>query len=133
MEKVDFFDRDAVGTTSYGNDATKHVMLHGLKPYPGVDYAWRASNTDANVEDPAEEFDDILKGVHTDASGDREILLPRSNVLCYTLEKGAKVIVRPSGTEPKIKFYITTKEPTAEASEELGRVLEQAARERAGI
>ncbi len=33
--------------------------------------------------------------------------LPKSNVLAYTLMNGNKVIVRPSGTEPKIKAYIT--------------------------
>ncbi len=33
--------------------------------------------------------------------------LPKSNVLAYTLEGGNSVIVRPSGTEPKIKIYIT--------------------------
>ncbi len=36
-----------------------------------------------------------------------EILLPRSNVLEYRLPGNASVIVRPSGTEPKIKVYIT--------------------------
>ncbi len=34
--------------------------------------------------------------------------LPAANVLLYTLEGGATVIVRPSGTEPKIKTYFTT-------------------------
>ncbi len=34
--------------------------------------------------------------------------LPASNVLIYTLEGGASVIIRPSGTEPKIKGYYTT-------------------------
>ena len=34
--------------------------------------------------------------------------LPASNVLVYELEGGASVIVRPSGTEPKIKTYFTT-------------------------
>lgn len=37
-----------------------------------------------------------------------EIKLPKSNVLCYRLENGAQAIVRPSGTEPKIKIYIST-------------------------
>ena len=34
--------------------------------------------------------------------------LPAANVLMYRLEKGATVIIRPSGTEPKIKIYYTT-------------------------
>ncbi len=36
-----------------------------------------------------------------------EITLPKSNVLSYSLEDGGAVIVRPSGTEPKIKVYVT--------------------------
>lgn len=39
-------------------------------------------------------------------SGEKEqILLPKSNVLKYQLEDGSWVCLRPSGTEPKIKFY----------------------------
>ena len=34
--------------------------------------------------------------------------LPKANVLIYTLENGETVVVRPSGTEPKIKAYYTT-------------------------
>lgn len=42
------------------------------------------------------------------ADGSTEIIeLPKSNVLAFALENGNKVIVRPSGTEPKIKAYIT--------------------------
>ncbi len=37
------------------------------------------------------------------------IALPRSNVLEYRLQNGAKVIVRPSGTEPKLKLYLSAK------------------------
>jgi phosphomannomutase len=36
--------------------------------------------------------------------------LPRSNVLAYELQGGGRVTVRPSGTEPKIKFYLELKE-----------------------
>lgn len=36
-----------------------------------------------------------------------EIKLPKSNVLVFGLTDGAKVIIRPSGTEPKIKAYYT--------------------------
>ncbi|WP_399553445.1 phospho-sugar mutase [uncultured Ruminococcus sp.] len=45
------------------------------------------------------------------------ITLPKSNVLAFTLEEGAKVVIRPSGTEPKIKAYYTTKAETNEAAE----------------
>ena len=39
--------------------------------------------------------------------GEEVIDLPKSNVLAFALDGGNKVIVRPSGTEPKIKAYIT--------------------------
>ena len=38
-----------------------------------------------------------------------DVLLPKSNVLQFFLEGGTIVSARPSGTEPKIKFYINTK------------------------
>lgn len=47
----------------------------------------------------AEQFTDIATGEHTPTG------LPKSNVLYFKLENGDVIIVRPSGTEPKIKFY----------------------------
>ena len=44
----------------------------------------------------------------TDYENTAETGLPAANVLVYALEGGATVIVRPSGTEPKIKTYFTT-------------------------
>ncbi|MBA2498240.1 MAG: phospho-sugar mutase [Chitinophagaceae bacterium] len=42
------------------------------------------------------------------------IHLPRSNVLQFILEDGSKISARPSGTEPKIKFYFSVNEPMAD-------------------
>lgn len=39
--------------------------------------------------------------------------IPKSNVLIYYTEDGTKVCVRPSGTEPKIKFYVSVKDVIA--------------------
>jgi phosphomannomutase len=36
--------------------------------------------------------------------------LPSSNVISYELEGGSRVTVRPSGTEPKIKYYFEVRE-----------------------
>ncbi|MBR0512280.1 MAG: phospho-sugar mutase [Ruminococcus sp.] len=47
----------------------------------------------------------------------KELTLPKSNVLAFFLENGCKAIVRPSGTEPKIKTYITAKAPTKAEAE----------------
>jgi phosphomannomutase len=35
------------------------------------------------------------------------LLVPKSDVLIYYLEDGSKICARPSGTEPKIKFYFS--------------------------
>ena len=56
----------------------------------------------------------VVKAV--DYKKPEETGLPAADVLIYTLEGGATVIVRPSGTEPKIKTYFTT----------LGKDLEEA-------
>lgn len=56
---------------------------------------------------------DYLKGVATNLQTNdiQKIALPTSNVLIYTTEKGTKLAARPSGTEPKIKFYISANKP----------------------
>ncbi len=43
--------------------------------------------------------------------------LPKSNVLIYYTEEGSKIAARPSGTEPKIKFYISVNEELKSASD----------------
>lgn len=53
-----------------------------------------------------------------------EIDLPKSNVLSYKLPAGSGVIVRPSGTEPKIKVYVTSCAPSRELAEEKAALIE---------
>ncbi len=64
-------------------------------------------------------FEDYKTSVRKDiATGaETELTLPKSNVLAFYLENGNKAIVRPSGTEPKIKTYFTAKAPTHEEAE----------------
>ena len=50
---------------------------------------------------------DFLTGKET------QIDIPKSNVLIYYTDKGTKVAARPSGTEPKIKFYFSVNAPLA--------------------
>ena len=52
--------------------------------------------------------------------------LPRSNVLEYRMD-GAKLIVRPSGTEPKIKVYLSARAESMERAQEIDGELAQAA------
>ena len=45
-----------------------------------------------------------------------KIDLPKSNVLQFELADGTKISARPSGTEPKIKFYFSVNEPLISAA-----------------
>lgn len=62
---------------------------------------------------------DLVNGTET------KITLPVSNVLCYYLEDGSSLIVRPSGTEPKIKIYLSAVGETDEKAEIKLKELEQ--------
>jgi len=48
---------------------------------------------------------------------DETINIPKSNVLIYYTEDGSKIALRPSGTEPKIKFYISVNMSLASAED----------------
>lgn len=62
----------------------------------------------------------------TDGRDAEKILLPQSNVLKYFLADGSWVCVRPSGTEPKIKYYFGVTSETEEESIEKLEALKEA-------
>ena len=53
--------------------------------------------------------------------------LPRADVLEYRLANGAKLMVRPSGTEPKIKVYLSAVADSAAAADAINGQLAEAA------
>lgn len=59
-------------------------------------------------KDCPKDFAGIPVKACTDYLDSEKTGLPKSNVLLYSLENGESIIVRPSGTEPKIKAYYTT-------------------------
>jgi len=75
---------------------------------------------------------DYLKSIAYNADGESAITLPKSNVMEFLLADGCAFIARPSGTEPKIKFYLTACEATAEGSENRIAELDKAVRELVG-
>ncbi len=74
-------------------------------------------------ENPPKEIDgtaivsaaDFLNGTIKDLSSEKERKLPfpKSNILQFKAEDGSSITVRPSGTEPKIKFYFGVKDELA--------------------
>ena len=66
----------------------------------------------------------VIHNLITGEEGKTE--LPVSNVLYYALENDAWCCVRPSGTEPKIKFYMGVKEDTMEKADKKLQELKEA-------
>ena len=72
-------------------------------------------------------FDDYITGESTDTvTGNKtKLTLPKSDVLTFKLENNASVIIRPSGTEPKIKAYYTTTAKTRDEAKAIESKLEE--------
>jgi phosphoglucomutase len=68
--------------------------------------------------------EDYQTGIRKTAEGTEERMgLPKSNVLKYFLEDGSWMCLRPSGTEPKIKFYFGVKDKSlADSKQKLQRI-----------
>ncbi|MEH7523952.1 phospho-sugar mutase [Bacillus sp. JJ1503] len=63
--------------------------------------------------------EDYLTGVRTEGNGDQSsISLPKSNVIKYHFEDGTWICLRPSGTEPKMKFYFGVNGASSTESEQ---------------
>jgi phosphomannomutase len=60
------------------------------------------------------------------------LALPKSNVIAYGLADGSRVTLRPSGTEPKIKYYFDVCEPV-NADEDVASARERARRRIASL
>ena len=91
----------------------------GMKQIKGMMEALR-NETPTEINGSAVvKFDDYETSVSRDIKngGEKKITLPRSNVLCFYMEDGCSLIVRPSGTEPKIKLYIGSVGHTCSESE----------------
>ena len=68
---------------------------------------------------PVERVRDYQTGIITTCADGQEAPtgLPKSNVLFYDLAEGCSCIVRPSGTEPKIKLYVMARGADAEEAD----------------
>ena len=109
----------------YGYYHNKTVSLS----YPGADGAAKMAGIMAalRAEAPAEIAGSKVEAVLDYKDGVNG--LPKANVIEFDLEGGNKAIVRPSGTEPKIKLYIFAKGADAEAADALIAAIEESGRE----
>ena len=78
-------------------------------------------------------WSDYANSIRYDGDTSSEINLPKSNVLEYRLHNGSKIIVRPSGTEPKIKIYLSGKGASKADSEAILAQLQKSAPSVLGI
>ncbi|KRL13459.1 MAG: phospho-sugar mutase [Schleiferilactobacillus perolens] len=106
----------------YGYFAEKTVS----QDFPGIKGGEEMSAlmTKFREEEPAEfanvkvtRTEDYLTGIAKLADGSQEKLtLPKSNVLKFILADGTWIAIRPSGTEPKIKYYVGTQADSQDAA-----------------
>ena len=77
--------------------------------------------------------DDFLKSITVSKEGNKEIDLPKSDVIKLYFEDGSTIAVRPSGTEAKVKFYIGVVAKSLEEAKAKPAVLYQKLKELLGI
>lgn len=71
-------------------------------------------------------IEDYSLSIRMKQSGDTEMIhLPKSNVIKYFFEDGSWICLRPSGTEPKIKFYFGVHDSSLETSQQKLKQIEQ--------
>jgi phosphoglucomutase len=101
--KYGFYYETLISITKKGMDGQQQIadMMEGFRKNPP---------TSINGSEVLELLDYELQNGKDFESGDSwKIELPKSNVLQFVTEDGSKISARPSGTEPKIKFYFSVK------------------------
>jgi len=101
--KYGFYYETLISITKKGMDGQQQIadMMEGFRKNPP---------TNINGSEVIELLDYELQIGKDFESGDSwKIELPKSNVLQFVTEDGSKISARPSGTEPKIKFYFSVK------------------------
>lgn len=99
--RYNFYEESLFSLTKKGVKGRVEIdeIMHGLRThYP------RQINKERVVK-----VEDYQSGIayFTETKAKHKLLLPKSNVLVFTTETGTRLSVRPSGTEPKIKFYLS--------------------------
>lgn len=110
FEEYGYFAEKTISVTLSGAEGAAKIkeILEGLRSQAPTEFAGV----------PVSLTEDYLTQKATDSNGaSTPIDMPSSNVLKYTLEDATWLAIRPSGTEPKIKFYIGVKGSSEEDAE----------------
>lgn len=120
FERHGFYRELLVSVTKKGIEGARDItrLLDGLRAQPPQSIAGIAVE---KVEDYESRTRTVVAVGTSEA-----IVLPRSNVLKYFLEDGSWICVRPSGTEPKVKYYFGVKADTQQESDEKLELLKEA-------
>lgn len=107
----------------------------GMKQIDGIMEALRNNIPKSIADEKVVRADDYEKSLSFNLeNGEKsKIELPISNVLCYILADGSSLIVRPSGTEPKIKIYLSAVGKTEKDAEYKRKALEKSGTELLGF
>lgn len=120
FERHGYYFEGLVSVTKKGADGAREIksLLTSLRTQPLKEVAGIAISSQEDYLTQTRSFVDGRK--------DETLILPQADVLKYFLSDGSWVCVRPSGTEPKIKYYIGVTSPTeAESKEKLERIKTQ--------
>lgn len=109
--KYGFYKESLISITKKGMNGQKEIadMMEGYRKNPPKAIAG------SEVVELLDYELRTAKNLQTGKEG--EINLPKSNVLQFILANGSKISARPSGTEPKIKFYFSVNLPLASAGD----------------
>ena len=116
-KKYGYYKEDTVSLTFEGADGAQKIqnILNNLRETPLTQIG------DYKVLEFRDYKEEKIKDLKTGKETKTD--LPNSNVLYYVLENDCWCCIRPSGTEPKIKFYMGVKENTEEKAEEALKVM----------
>lgn len=106
-----FYKEDLISITKKGMDGQQQIaaMMESYRSNPPKTI---------NGSDVVELLDyELKKGKNPKTGKEWSIDLPKSNVLQFILADGSKISARPSGTEPKIKFYFSVNTKLATAAD----------------
>ena len=109
--KTKFYKEDLISITKKGKDGAAEIsqMMAEFRTHPPKSF-------DGSKIVKLEDYQSsVSKNLLT--GEEKSIEIPKSNVLIFYTEDGSKIAARPSGTEPKIKFYFSVKTNLDEISD----------------